>query len=129
MRPAQNARWRQRSQVAANHSNIRTIHDVGDQITQTVSAERLERFFVGRDDSYQVNRELRQMCIFSKHNLLQDPPFPELDLISCRNLLIYLEPQCRPARSACSTTPCGPVASSSLVPPRPLSGVRICSRT
>jgi two-component system CheB/CheR fusion protein len=64
-----------------------------ESIRQTVSAERLERFFIVRDDSYQVNRELRQMCIFSKHNLLQDPPFPDLDLISCRNLLIYLEPQ------------------------------------
>jgi two-component system, chemotaxis family, CheB/CheR fusion protein len=59
-----------------------------ESIRQTVSAERLARFFVLRNGGYQVNRELRQMCIFSKHNLLQDPPFPELDLISCRNLLI-----------------------------------------
>ncbi|HSL21073.1 MAG TPA: chemotaxis protein CheB [Vicinamibacterales bacterium] len=63
-----------------------------ESIRTDVSPERLARFFVSRDSSYQVNPELRQMCVFSKHNLLQDPPFPELDLISCRNLLIYLEP-------------------------------------
>lgn len=61
-----------------------------ESISQEVSAERLERFFVHRDDRYQVKPDLRQLCIFSKHNLLHDPPFPELDLVSCRNLLIYL---------------------------------------
>jgi two-component system, chemotaxis family, CheB/CheR fusion protein len=59
---------------------------------KSVSADRLHRFFLHEDDSYQVVRELRDMCIFSAHNVIRDQPFSRLDLISCRNLLIYLRP-------------------------------------
>lgn len=55
-----------------------------------VSPERLERFFGQLDDQYQVNAELREMMIFASHNVFADPPFQHLDLVSCRNLLIYL---------------------------------------
>ncbi|MFZ3584665.1 chemotaxis protein CheB [Loktanella sp. DJP18] len=55
-------------------------------------APRLTRFFEKRDGSYQVSRELRDMVVFAPHNLLRDPPFSRLDLLSCRNFLIYLEP-------------------------------------
>jgi two-component system CheB/CheR fusion protein len=55
-----------------------------------VSPERLARFFVKRGRRYQVTDELREMCLFSVHNLISDPPFSRLDLISCRNVLIYL---------------------------------------
>jgi two-component system CheB/CheR fusion protein len=55
-----------------------------------VSPERLARFFVKRGRRYQVTDELREMCLFSVHNLISDPPFSRLDVISCRNLLIYL---------------------------------------
>lgn len=55
-----------------------------------ISSERRERFFVKSDTTYQVSPQLREKCIFAPHNLLQDPPFSRLDLISCRNLLIYL---------------------------------------
>ncbi len=57
-----------------------------------VSAERLNRFFVPEAGSYTLAKELRDMCIFSAHSVIRDPPFSRLDLISCRNLLIYLKP-------------------------------------
>ena len=55
-----------------------------------VSPERLERFFVHEAGTYRVSHELREIVLFSPHNLLRDPPFSRLDLVSCRNLLIYL---------------------------------------
>jgi two-component system, chemotaxis family, CheB/CheR fusion protein len=57
-----------------------------------ISAERLKRFFVRLDGGFQVNKSIRDMCIFAKQNLVKDPPFSNLDLVSCRNLLIYLGP-------------------------------------
>jgi len=56
-----------------------------------ISPARLERFFLKHKHSYQVAKEIREMCLFSAHNLIRDPPFSRLDLIVCRNLLIYLE--------------------------------------
>lgn len=61
-----------------------------DSIAVDVSPARLARFFVRDDHHYRVSAELREMVLFSPHNLLRDPPFSRLDLISCRNLLIYL---------------------------------------
>jgi two-component system CheB/CheR fusion protein len=57
-----------------------------------VSEERVKRFFTKVDGSYQVNKAIRQMCVFACQNFLKDPPFAKMDLISCRNVLIYLEP-------------------------------------
>jgi two-component system CheB/CheR fusion protein len=57
-----------------------------------ISPERLKRFFVRQDGGYQVNKSVRDMCIFARQNLVKDPPFSNLDLVSCRNLLIYLGP-------------------------------------
>ncbi|HEX7184166.1 MAG TPA: PAS domain S-box protein [Thermoanaerobaculia bacterium] len=62
-----------------------------ERIADQVSAERLERFFVKHGNMYQVSKEIREMCLFSTHNIIADPPFSRLDMISCRNLLIYLE--------------------------------------
>ena len=59
-------------------------------IQDDMSAERLARWFVREGDTYCVVKELREMCIFSRHNVIKDAPFSKLDLISCRNLLIYL---------------------------------------
>ncbi len=61
-------------------------------IDQDVSAERLRRFFTEVDGSYRIAKSIRDACVFSRHNVLADPPFSRIDLISCRNLLIYLEP-------------------------------------
>ena len=60
-------------------------------IAADVSEERLARFFVKEPRGYQVRRELRETVLFAEHDLLKDAPFSRLDLISCRNLLIYLE--------------------------------------
>ena len=60
-------------------------------IVADVSAKRLERFFIKQKDGYRICKEIRQMVIFAKQNLTMDPPFTKLDLLSCRNLLIYLD--------------------------------------
>nr|WP_276616178.1 CheR family methyltransferase [Rhodobacter sp. SGA-6-6] len=57
---------------------------------QELSPERLARWFVKEGNTYCIVKELREMCIFSQHNLIKDAPFSRLDLVSCRNLLIYL---------------------------------------
>jgi two-component system, chemotaxis family, CheB/CheR fusion protein len=61
-------------------------------VVKEVSPERLRRFFVHEAGTYRVVQELRDMCIFSAHSVIRDPPFSRLDLISCRNVLIYLKP-------------------------------------
>jgi two-component system, chemotaxis family, CheB/CheR fusion protein len=57
-----------------------------------IAPERLERFFLHEAGSYRLAKDVRDMCIFSSHSVIRDPPFSRLDLISCRNLLIYLKP-------------------------------------
>lgn len=59
-------------------------------ITQDVSPERLRRFFTKEDTGYRIKKEIREMVVFAIQNILKDPPFTKLDLLSCRNLLIYL---------------------------------------
>jgi two-component system CheB/CheR fusion protein len=61
-------------------------------IASDVSAERLRRYFVRTAQGYQVGKTLREACIFARHNLVKDPPFSRLDLVSCRNVLIYFTP-------------------------------------
>ncbi len=56
-----------------------------------VSPERLERYFTAHQGSFQVTKELRQMIVFAPHNVIKDAPFTKIDLVTCRNLLIYLE--------------------------------------
>lgn len=63
-----------------------------ENIMGDVSSERLRRFFVRADGGYRINKTIRDMCIFAQHNVLSDPPFSQMDLICCRNLMIYLEP-------------------------------------
>jgi two-component system CheB/CheR fusion protein len=63
----------------------------GGSIVADVSPERLRRFFVNPGGRFQVSHELRQKVVFAVHNILSDPPFSGMDLISCRNLLIYLD--------------------------------------
>ncbi len=61
-------------------------------LAQDVSPERLRRFFVEEEGGYRIAKRLREMVVFARQNLIGDPPFSRMDLISCRNLLIYLEP-------------------------------------
>jgi chemotaxis methyl-accepting protein methylase/signal transduction histidine kinase/chemotaxis response regulator CheB len=57
-----------------------------------VSPERLARYFVRKRDGYQVSHELRQLVVFAPHNVIKDAPFTKLDLVTCRNMLIYFQP-------------------------------------
>jgi two-component system CheB/CheR fusion protein len=63
-----------------------------ENIQADVSAERLGRFFFKVEGGYRISKTVRDMCIFSQHNVTNDPPFSHMDLVCCRNLLIYLEP-------------------------------------
>jgi two-component system CheB/CheR fusion protein len=64
-----------------------------ENIAQDVSAERLQRFFTSVDGHYQISKSIRETCVFARHDLTTDPPFSRMDLISCRNVLIYMEPR------------------------------------
>jgi chemotaxis methyl-accepting protein methylase/chemotaxis response regulator CheB/signal transduction histidine kinase len=61
-------------------------------IAEVVSDDRLRRFFTKQAENYQIDKQLREAVVFSRQDLIIDPPFSRLDLISCRNLLIYIEP-------------------------------------
>ncbi|MCG7984087.1 MAG: PAS domain-containing protein [Candidatus Thiodiazotropha lotti] len=61
-----------------------------ETIEDELSQVRLQRYFHKVSGGYQVNKQLREMCVFAVHNVIKDPPFSRIDLISCRNLLIYL---------------------------------------
>ncbi len=63
----------------------------GDNIIEDVSVPRLSRYFTRKGNHYVINHEIRKMIVFAQHNVFQDPPFGKLDLISCRNLLIYFQ--------------------------------------
>jgi two-component system CheB/CheR fusion protein len=66
-------------------------------IEEDVSAERLRRFFVREEGCYRIVKNIRDVCVFARQDVSADPPFSNLDLISCRNLLIYLEPSLQKA--------------------------------
>ena len=57
-----------------------------------LTAQRLQEFFTKTNGSYQANKSIRDLCVFAVHNFLKDPPFGKMDFISCRNVLIYMEP-------------------------------------
>ena len=63
-----------------------------ENIAQDVSPERLRRFFTRTEQGYQISKAIREQCIFARQNLIKDPPFSKMDLISCRNLMIYFGP-------------------------------------
>lgn len=62
-------------------------------IAQDVAPERLHRFFVKGDAGYHIKKEIREMVVFAVQNVIKDPPFTKLDLLACRNLMIYLQPE------------------------------------
>lgn len=61
------------------------------RITSEISPERLRRYFTKTDGQYQISKTIRDMCLFARHDMTRDTPFSRLDLISCRNVLIYLD--------------------------------------
>jgi two-component system CheB/CheR fusion protein len=62
-----------------------------DNVEIDVSPERLRRFFNRSDGCYKITKAIREQCVFSRHNLAHDPPFSHLDIVSCRNVLIYMD--------------------------------------
>ncbi len=73
--------------IAKARNGIYTTREV-----ESVSPQRLQQFFRKINGTYQLNKNIRDMCVFATHNFLKDPPFGKMDFISCRNVLIYLEP-------------------------------------
>jgi two-component system, chemotaxis family, CheB/CheR fusion protein len=71
--------------IAAAREGLYTLNDAAD-----VSPERLRRFFTKEGDEYRIRREIRETVLFAIHNVIKDPPFSHLDLVTCRNLFIYL---------------------------------------
>ena len=63
-----------------------------ENIKADITPARLQRYFTRTDDGYRINREVRELCIFAKQDLIKDPPYSRLDLISCRNVLMYIGP-------------------------------------
>lgn len=63
-----------------------------ESVVRDIPTARLDAFFTRQDQSFRVAKHLREVVVFSRHNLLADPPFSKLDLVCCRNVLIYLEP-------------------------------------
>ncbi|MBZ9936972.1 PAS domain-containing protein [Mesorhizobium sp. BR1-1-16] len=63
-----------------------------EQLTESLSPERRQRFFHRDGSSFTVTSELRELCVFSPHSVIRDPPFSRMDMVSCRNLLIYFGP-------------------------------------
>jgi len=63
-----------------------------ESIAADIHPKYLTKYFFKKDDTFQISRSIREMVVFAQHNLIKDPPFTKIDLISCRNLLIYFQP-------------------------------------
>ena len=62
-----------------------------DNIIVDVGEKRLKKFFIKKEGKYHIKSEIRELAVFAVHNVLKEPPFTKLDMVSCRNLLIYLK--------------------------------------
>ncbi|MFZ2285925.1 MAG: chemotaxis protein CheB [Bacteroidales bacterium] len=62
-------------------------------IAADISPDRLNRYFISTDEGYRIKNEIREMVVFAQHNLILHPPFTRIDILSCRNLLIYMDPE------------------------------------
>jgi len=94
---ARKARRARKIQIFATDLNEKLLEKArqglyAKTLAQDISAERLRQFFVEEDGGYRISKALREMVVFARQNLIADPPFSRMDLISCRNLLIYLDP-------------------------------------
>ena len=63
-----------------------------ESIAADISTKLLTKYFYRKDENFHINRNIREMVVFAQHNLIKDPPFTQIDLVTCRNLLIYLQP-------------------------------------
>ncbi len=64
-----------------------------ESIAEEISPERMARFFVKVEEGYRVNKAVRDMCVFARQNVANDPPFSQMNVVACRNLLIYIQPK------------------------------------
>ena len=83
--------------IFATDIDVQAIEQAGkgvftESIIDDVTPERLAKYFSKRGEHYHISKEIRRMIIFAPHNMLSDPPFGKLDLISCRNVMIYFQP-------------------------------------
>ena len=83
--------------IFATDIDVQAIEQAGkgefaENIIEDVTPERLAKYFIKRNDQYVISKSIRRMIIFAPHNMLSDPPFGRLDLISCRNVMIYFQP-------------------------------------
>ena len=86
--------------IFATDVDSRAIEQAGkgifsENIIDDVTPDRLAKFFLKLNDQYQISKEIRRMIVFATHNMFSDPPFGKLDLISCRNVMIYFQPVLR----------------------------------
>ena len=86
--------------IFATDVDSRAIEQAGrglfsENIIDDVTPDRLAKFFIKQNDQYQICKEVRRMIVFATHNIFSDPPFGKLDLISCRNVMIYFQPVLR----------------------------------
>ena len=86
--------------IFATDVDSRAIETAGkgvfsENITEDVTPERLAKYFYRQNDQYHIDKGIRRMIIFATHNMFADPPFGKLDLISCRNVMIYFQPVMR----------------------------------
>lgn len=76
------------SEAAVNKARL-GVYNKGE--VMEISAKRLQRFFIKIDGSYRIIKSIRDVCVFATHNIAKDPPFSRVDIVSCCNLLIYLD--------------------------------------
>ena len=86
--------------IFATDVDSRAIEQAGkgifsENIIDDVTPERLAKFFIKQNDQYHISKSIRRMIVFATHNMFSDPPFGKLDLISCRNVMIYFQPVMR----------------------------------
>ena len=90
-------RVRRDVKIFATDVDVKAIDKAGkglfsESIIDDVSSDRLLKYFIKKGDKYQINKDIRKMIVFAPHNMFTDPPFGKLDLISCRNVMIYFQP-------------------------------------
>lgn len=79
------------SDLSADAIAIARTGEYSESQVKNISDKRLQQFFVKAKDKFRISKQLRDMCVFAQHNILNDPPFSRMDFISCRNFLIYLD--------------------------------------
>ena len=67
--------------------------EFSSNIATNVSLERIDKYFTSNEFGYRINSNIREMVVFATHNIINDPPFTKIDILSCRNLFIYMEPE------------------------------------